>query len=321
MISFAQLLGFRRSNRPTIAHENPEPMNLEIIPDNCDFSREGSGLTTVTGAVGQNVNLTIRGNSSLRIIGNVSSGCKILKEGNGTLTFDGVVARDLKLTLYGGGDVTFMQQPSETVIRSIKNRGATARIICAGTILPQSSQRYLHHNLGNPVRQPTHEHYEQSAQVLNQLSRSQPLAPSPKSATTEDYYQPFTQNYIEHCQTSKLETIAVRINQLHLTNEEESLFEDFKDPITLDYFEDIPVMYDERYYNLSTLLELYKNSKPDPFTRNPLKLAGISPARTLLNNFDKVVLELNKKREATRQNDPDHHLDEEVQSNKLLLRK
>lgn len=53
-------------------------------------------------------------------------------------------------------------------------------------------------------------------------------------------------------------------------------------------------MYDERYYNLSTLLELYKNSKPDPFTRNPLKLAGISPARTLLNNFDKVVLELNK---------------------------
>lgn len=319
-MSLAQLLGFRRSNRPTITHENPESIALEIIPDNCDFNREGSGLTIVTGAVGQNVNLTIRGNGSLKIIGNVDRGCKILKEGNGTLTFEGVVASDLKLTLYGGGEVTFMQQPSETVISSIKNRGATARIICAGTILPQSSQRYLHHNLGNQVRQPAQEHSEQSARVLSQLSHGRLPVPSPKSENAEDYYQPFTQNYIEHCQTSKLETIAVRINRLNLTPEEESLFEDFKDPITLNYFEDIPVMYDERYYNLSTLLELYKNSRPDPFTRNPLKLAGISPARTLLNNFDKAVLELNKKREA-KQNVPDHHLDEEAQSNKLLLRK
>ncbi|KTD55670.1 hypothetical protein Lsan_3222 [Legionella santicrucis] len=317
MISLAKLLGLRRSNRPTIVHENPGPIDLEIIPDNCDFIREGSGLTTVTGAVGHNVNLAIRGNGSLRIIGNVGTGCKILKEGNGTLTFEGAVASDLELTLYGGGDVTFTQQPSEEVIRSIKNRGTTARIICAGTILPQPSQGYRHHNLGNQARQ----HSEQSARILNQLSYSRPSSPSPKSENTEDYYQPFTQNYIEHCQTSKLETIAVRINQLNLTNEEELLFEDFKDPITLDYFEDIPVMYDERYYNLSTLLELYKNSRPDPFTRNPLKLAGISPARTLLNNFDEVVLELHKKREAIKQNAPDHLLDEETQSSQQLFKR
>lgn len=181
MISFAQLLGFRRSNRPTIAQDNPDPIVLEIIPDNCDFIREGSGLTTITGAVGHNVNLTIRGNSSLRIIGNVGHGCKIFKEGNGTLTFEGAVASDLELTLYGGGDVTFTQQPGEEVIRSIKNRGTTARINCAGMILPQPRQGYRHHNLGIPVRQPTHEHYEQSAQILNQLSYNRtPPPPNPK---------------------------------------------------------------------------------------------------------------------------------------------
>lgn len=319
MISLAQLLGFRRSNRVKISHESPGSIDLEIIPDNSDFIREGSGLTTVTGAVGQNTNLTIRGNSSLRIIGNVGSDCKILKEGTGTLTFEGTVATDLELTLYGVGDVTFTQQPSNEVIKSIKNRGSTARIICAGTILPQSRGGYRHHNLGI-ARQPVSELQEPTPRVLSRLSQDRPPAPPSQSENIVDQYMPLTQEYIDRCHMSKLETIAARMSKLNLTPEEEPLFEGFKDCIMKDYFDDIPVMYDERYYNLSTLLELYKNNKPDPYTRKPLKLASIYSARTLLNNFDDAVLELNKKREATKQNASDH-LDEEVQSSELLFRK
>ncbi|KTD06206.1 hypothetical protein Lgra_2983 [Legionella gratiana] len=318
MISLAQLLGFRRSNRSTISHENPGSIILEIIPDNSDFIREGSGLTIITGAVGQNVNLTIRENSSLKIIGNVGRDCKILKEGNGTLTFEGAVADDLELTLYGRGDVIFNQQPSEEVIRSIKNRGSAARVICAGMILPLSSQGYRHHNLGL-ARQPIPELRESTTSVLSRLSQDRPAPPS-QSENTVDQYTSLTQEYIDRCHTSNIETIAARINKLNLTQEEEPLFEGFKDCIMRDYFDDIPVMYDERYYNLSTLLELYKSNKPDPYTRKPLKLEGFYSARTLLNSFDDAVLNLNKKREATKQN-ASAHLDEEAQSNKQLFRR
>lgn len=319
MISLAQWLGFSRPNKLVIVHDSPNATHLETIPDNSDFTRkEHSGLTTVTGSVGRNVTLTILGNNNLKIIGAISSACKILKEGNGTLTFEGIVAADLELTVYGRGDITFTQQPSEEVIRSINNRSGI-RIICAGMILPQPIQGYRHHNLNRlPRHSLADDSHQQTTRALSQLSNNSSSVRPSQVEEAIDHYLPSTQKYIERCHQSSLETIAVRISKLNLTEEELPLFDGFKDCIMMSYFDDIPVMYDEKYYNLSTLLELYKNSKPDPFSRDPLRLAGISPARTLLNNFDNAVLELNKKRETATRNNRDHKSAEEAQASVSL---
>lgn len=288
------------SQKPLISHNSIFSFELEVIPDNAEFLREGNGLTTIRGDIGQNVCLTIRENGSLKIIGNMGSGCKIFKEGNGTLTIEGAVANDLELTVYGQGGVTFTRYPPDEVIRSIKNRGA-AQIICAGTTLALANQGYRRHNLGIPSGQPLQEPPQATARVLSQLSVTPPSTSPSKVIEPVDQYREETQEYIELCQTRKLETFAARISKLNLTKKEEPLFERFKDPIMMDYFDDTPVMYKEKFYNLSTLLELYKNKKTDPYSRDVLKLADISPARELANKFDKAVLRLNKQREEAKQ--------------------
>jgi hypothetical protein len=299
---------FTSANRSSITHEDSNTINLEEIADNVDFKRIGSGMTTVTGNVGQLVHLTIGGSSHLAIGGDIGHGCKIFKEGSGTLTILGTVADDLQLTVYGQGNVIFTQHPPEKVISSIKKRTGTAEILCAGHPIAQPSQGYRRHNLGIPSTEQ--QVTEQRVSTLPQPSINRPQVKISPLETTEDKYNPLTQDYIDYCHMRKFEIIADRIKRLNLTPEEEPLFESFIECIMFSYFNDIPVMYDEKYYNLSTLLHLYENNKPDPFSRKPIKLAGIASARIIYDNLDNAIDELHTKRAATKQTladtDEDH---------------
>jgi hypothetical protein len=299
------------SRKPLVSHGGSGPFDLECIPDNVEFHRVGSGITVVTGTIGENVHLTILDSSSLRIIGNIASGCKILKKGNGTLTIEGRIADDLELTIYGQGIVNFTQQPPQTVINLIKNRGEAAQIICAGARLELPTQGYRQHNLGVPARQlMSTMDEEHTRRVLRQLST--PPAPAPLKNTlenTRDKYNPVTLKYIElHKEHEK---IADRINKLNLNEEEEELFEECRDCIMKDYFTGIPVVYDERYYNLDWLLKWHKEKGSDPFSREPLALASIGSAREIYNKFDDAVVALKKQREAKQSTANQHDQDEE----------
>lgn len=252
-------------------------MQLETIADNVDFTREDDGLTVINVSVGRNVKLSICDNSSLRIIGNIGRGCNIVKEGNGTLTIEGIVADDLKLVAYGQGSIIFTHQPSQFVISAIKNPCGTP-IICAGTRLPTLDHGYSHHNLGVVAARRPEQHVPA------------PLVSAVKN--TEKQYSKLTEDYIESYKKQK--TIATRIAELELTEEETLLFTSFIEPIMMEYFDDTPVMYNERYFNLSTLLK----SKIDPLTGVPLVFSDIQPARTLLNNLDDVINALQIKRDA-----------------------
>lgn len=287
--------------RLNMSHDGSDIINMPAIASRTDFTRSGSGSTVITGSVGDNVNLSVdEGSSSLIIRGNIGSFCKIIKNGNGALIIEGTVADDLKLTVYGQGSVTFAVRPPESVIRNIKNPGGVARITAAGSVLTIPSNRgYVHHNLGRPAGQQTlFENHRPTAIV----ERSAPA--TPQTVSTVDQYSEYTQAYIDtearKAQEPNYKSIADRINELNLTEEEKPLFERFMDPITLDYFNDIPVTYNERHYDLSTVLEMYKARQRDPITRYPLRLVDIQAARTVLESLDGVIKELDKIREAAK---------------------
>jgi hypothetical protein len=285
--------GFFGSKRLEISHSNADFL-LDGIANDIDFTRKGSGMTTISGSVGHGVNLNIHESSSLLIRGNIGSGCKIFKEGSGDLTIEGTVADNLKLTVYSQATVTFRHRPPDSVITAINNRGG-APIYCEGIALPLPRQEYLHnHGAAAPasVRQLI-------PPVQRDIAALAP-APLPRQPRAEvDQYSDITQEYIDAWKAHKTKTVTARIQELKLSEEEKQFFEDFTDPITLDYFNDIPVWYNEKYYDLSTIEREYERTKRDFYDRTkPLRLAMIQPARQLLNNLDKAIIQLTKMREA-----------------------
>jgi hypothetical protein len=313
---------FFGSKKFVITHVVSETISIENIADNTYLERAGNG-DTIVNSVGNNVELKVKENGTLKVLGNIGSNCKIWKEGLGELIIDGDVADDLKLTVYGQGAVRFRQRPPESVIAEITNR-TNAPIFCAGVRLESSHNNtaYLHHNLGrnrsssnNYVSSRQDNFYTQtqpahtSPQHQQQPTRA---APQPKPSVSEDdskadNYTELTRKYIEtykeKIKSGKIKSIADQIRELALTEEEEPLFEQFIEPITGGYFDDVPVQYDERYYNLSTILELYTSCKPDPFSREPLCLANIQSARMLLNALEETIAKLKADRKKAAKQD------------------
>lgn len=275
--------------KPTISHKNSDCFTLATIGNDTNFTRIGNGVTIITGSVGHGVKLRIEENGRLIIRGNIGSGCHIFKDGIGALTIEGTVADDLKLTVYGQGPVSFTRQPPESVIAAIKNLGVLAQIHCAGSPLPAPGPAgYVRHNLGMQ-RAP-----------LPQLLAERP-ASAPRVQTAIEQCSDLTREYIETFKAHKLKTIAARINELKLTEEEEPLFERFVDHIiTKDYIDDVPVMYNEHYYSWPVLLQWYETKKVDPQTRKPFKLTDIQPACKISTDLDEAIRDLHEKREVAK---------------------
>jgi hypothetical protein len=289
------LFGLFGPKRTKISHEAAGNHNLETIANDTDFFRNGTGTTIVTGSVGHGVKLTILEEGNLTISGNIGSECSIYKDGSGVLIIEGTVADDLKLTIYGSGQVRFTRRPPESVLVAIKNPGGVAQILCEGVALPRPRQDYAHHNMGAAARRqpspPPRVVYVQAAAPRHAAGPHDAMA-------AVDKYTDLTQSYIDATRAHQKKTIKARIEELALTAEEELLFKDFIDPISLDYFDDVPVQYNEKYFNLSTLLGL--NKPEDPFTREPLKLANIQPARKVFNDLDEVIKKLKEQREVAK---------------------
>lgn len=283
--------GLFKPHRTVIEQSGAEDFFLDEIADNTDFSRSGSGTTYIM-SIGSRVRLSLNDSGCISITGNIGSHCEIMVDGNGKLTIEGNIANDLKISIWNRhASVIFARRPCNNVIHAIKNPvGAT--IICEGIVEPV--RRYVQHNLG-AVEPP----------VLQQPAHPNPPAPAPAAA--DDQFSDITLKYIENYKAQHHESIANQITRLGpLTAEEEALFENFNDTAMMSYFNDIPVGYNEKYYDLSSLIKIYHSSGVDPFTREPLKLANIQPARKILNDFEQSLKKVMKKREEAKQEEDTH---------------
>jgi hypothetical protein len=85
-----------------------------------------------------------------------------------------------------------------------------------------------------------------------------------------------------------------KIKELNLTDEEAKDFEEFVDPITEDYMA-IPVMLNEKYYDLSTLLRMKRQDPTSREAYNPLELQS---GRNLINKLEAAITSHTQKRVA-----------------------
>lgn len=291
------------SAQKKIIHGDPETTTINDISDDYEFIRNSGGTTIVVGSVGHGVKLTIEEDATLIIQGNIGTKCKIFISRSSSLFINGTVADDLKITIYGQSHVEFRIRPPERVLDAIKDRSGMARVMCTGVDMPNNSATYVHHNLGNRADSQSRYTFTEypPQQVMQRSQTVQPASQRSSSAQnasvpTDDYTE-LTREYIETTRAHNVKTIAQRIEELNLTEEEASKFEQFVDPISGCYFDDIPIQYNEKYYALSSFLQTYKTRGVDPYTRAPLRLTNVQPARNLTNALDDVIQDLNRVRQ------------------------
>lgn len=106
----------------------------------------------------------------------------------------------------------------------------------------------------------------------------------PPIVETSFAYSNNTRIYLESLKGKP--SISMQIADLNLTSNEKELFNDFIDPISKAYIE-IPVLLNENYYNLNSLLDLHE--KIDPVSKEIFTFAEIQPARKLLAQFDTII--------------------------------
>lgn len=75
---------------------------------------------------------------------------------------------------------------------------------------------------------------------------------------------------------------------LKLSTEEVELLEFYRDDVS-NKLMDIPVLLNHRVYDLSTLEQLLKENKPDPFTRKFFKWADVSPAQQTARGIENIL--------------------------------
>lgn len=116
------------------------------------------------------------------------------------------------------------------------------------------------------------------------------VAPENKSTSGARYdlsaYSAATSDYI----SSLLEKpkLCDLLQDIQLTVDETELLQEFWDPITFEYI-NIPVMLNERVYDLDTLLRIFEKDRLDPFTHYKFILRDIQPARKFIELFTKTV--------------------------------
>lgn len=112
-----------------------------------------------------------------------------------------------------------------------------------------------------------------------------------KSHQMVDDFDTFTKTYIKGIE--KEGKITDILNALNLSEEEESLLDEYRDPITEEVM-NCPVRLFDRVYELEFLLDLLKKGKPDPYTQLYFKKSQIHSARDVANKIQDIVLTLKK---------------------------
>jgi hypothetical protein len=102
-------------------------------------------------------------------------------------------------------------------------------------------------------------------------------------------YSPSTKAYINSFKDKEKNIDA--LNGLQLSEDEEKLLENYCDPITADVI-NIPVILNERLYDLDTLIKIQQRDKLDPYTKYEFTLRDIQPSRKSAEELQKIVLQI-----------------------------
>jgi hypothetical protein len=130
-----------------------------------------------------------------------------------------------------------------------------------------------------------------SALPANQEENVVPVEQKPviKKTNLLDDYSPATKAYIDSFKDKKQNTS--RLKKLKLSDNDEKFLEDYLDPITANII-NIPVMLNERLYDLDTLLMIQKKDKLDPFNKYEFTLRDIQPNRKAAEFLQKIVQQI-----------------------------
>lgn len=287
--------GFNDS-RPRIMHNDSNTQVIQDIAAKTIFIRESDGATIIEGSIGPECKLSTLDRSKLIIKGPIRANCQIYIDDNSKVLFEGQnIPSDLKIEIRGQSQVNFLHQPPANVIHSIKFGPGSAKAFCGENELTRPNQGYTLHHLSTPSSTSAQNFFGPVAPPQPRVIYvEKPIANTATKPT--DLLSELTQSYIESYSANHPCSIAKCIEDLKLTADEEVLFKQFRDPITFDYFDDIPISYDEKYWNYCTLLQIYEDKPINPFNRLPMKRSDFQPARNLLNEFDKIVKNLKKQR-------------------------
>jgi ankyrin repeat protein len=102
-----------------------------------------------------------------------------------------------------------------------------------------------------------------------------------------DFSDAYIKEFTENCR-------AYNINQYIIGNisvKDQLLVDMYKDDVTNQLMQ-IPVVLNERVYDLDTLLALHKAGKPDPFTQKPFDLSDIEPAEMIAEEIKLLIQHL-----------------------------
>ncbi len=114
-----------------------------------------------------------------------------------------------------------------------------------------------------------------------------------------DAFSKYTQDYVDSFASKK--SHSAMISEMKLTESEQKLLEKFCDPITGEIM-DIPVILNERVYNLLTLQTILTGDKKDPFNRMEFSLRDIQSARSVEEEIRSILkqIEENRKKAANK---------------------
>ena len=116
-------------------------------------------------------------------------------------------------------------------------------------------------------------------------------------ATPLDAFSRYTQDYVDNFNDKKSHTATIAA--MKLTEEEVKLMEKHLDPITGEVM-DIPVMLNEKVYNLLTLQEILARDRKDPFNRVEFTLRDIQPARGIEEEINNTLRQIEENRKKTK---------------------
>ena len=209
--------------------------------------------------------------NSIVNIGNVG------REGISIVSNDGLVkiTKNRVTTTYAGKNASFNNN----------------QLYIDGSRVTESDNRILHVEQASNSRttfHSTHSFIKSTLPVTN-ISRSPQVTVEEKPNSNLNDYSPATKAYLDSFKDKKKNSDILK--GLKLSEEEEKLLEDYCDPITSDVM-NIPVILNERTYDLEILLEIQKKDKLDPFNKYEFTFRDIQPARKTTEELQKIVQQI-----------------------------
>jgi len=182
---------------------------------------------------------------------------------------------------YALGDGDFIIHASLVTVQTLLQVGASTDISnVQGLTASERSQTILNELMQTETFKAWS--FEVKTELQSELENARAILSLPaKRHKKNDFNDTPMQNYINKCRENSANCYTP-----DLSAEDQLLVNMYKDGVS-DQIMQVPVVFNERVYDLDNLLALHYAGKPDPFTQKPIDLSDIQSAETIA---DEIVL-------------------------------